>query len=98
MRVRVKVFAMFRELLGTDVFTVELDDDSTVFDLIEWISKNMNEKFRDEVLDEKGRVKKYVKILVNGRNIEFLDGLKTRLKHDDVVTFFPPVAGGLMVY
>lgn len=33
-------------------------------------------------------------ILVNGLNIEHLDGLKTRVKSGDVVSIFPPSGGG----
>lgn len=33
-------------------------------------------------------------VLVNGRNILFLDGLSTTLHDGDVVSVFPPVYGG----
>ena len=33
-------------------------------------------------------------ILVNGRNIDTLDGLDTQLKDGDSVTLLPPFAGG----
>ena len=33
-------------------------------------------------------------MLVNGRNILFLDGLATTLRDGDVVSVFPPVYGG----
>ena len=94
MKVKVKVFAMFRELLGTSILTVEMKDGSTVNDLINWISDNINSKFKNEILDRNRNIKKYVKVLVNGRNIDFLEGLNTKLKDGDVISFFPPVAGG----
>ncbi|HID27596.1 MAG TPA: molybdopterin synthase sulfur carrier subunit, partial [Methanosarcinales archaeon] len=36
----------------------------------------------------------YVKIMVNGRSIAFLNGINTLLQDGDVVAIFPPVAGG----
>ena len=33
-------------------------------------------------------------LIVNGREITYLDGLETRLRDGDVVAFIPPVAGG----
>lgn len=33
-------------------------------------------------------------VLVNGRNILFLDGLSTPLRDGDVIAVFPPVYGG----
>ncbi len=35
-----------------------------------------------------------IRILVNGRDIDFLQGAKTGLKEGDTVVLIPPVAGG----
>ncbi|MHA1648787.1 MAG: MoaD/ThiS family protein [Candidatus Helarchaeota archaeon] len=35
-------------------------------------------------------------MLVNGRNINFLDGRNTKLKDGDVVAISPPIAGGYL--
>ena len=35
-----------------------------------------------------------VSILVNGRDMDFLKGLKTELQEGDIVVLIPPVAGG----
>lgn len=35
-----------------------------------------------------------VRILVNGRDIDFLNGPETELKDGDTVVLFPPIAGG----
>jgi len=44
--------------------------------------------FQGEALRER------LTVLVNGRNILFLDGLSTSLHDGDVVSVFPPVYGG----
>jgi molybdopterin converting factor small subunit len=36
----------------------------------------------------------FVNILKNGRNIYFLAGLDTPLDDGDIITLFPPAAGG----
>ncbi len=36
----------------------------------------------------------YVKIMVNGHDVTFLDGLDTRLASQDQIAIFPPIAGG----
>lgn len=33
-------------------------------------------------------------VLINGQDYRSLNGLQTRLKEDDTITFFPPIAGG----
>jgi len=42
----------------------------------------------------KKELEKGVIILVNGKNIEHLEKLDTKLKDGDVVSIFPPVGGG----
>ncbi len=41
-----------------------------------------------------GELRERLTVLVNGRNILFLDGLSTALRDGDVVSVFPPVYGG----
>lgn len=48
----------------------------------------------EEALLEDGRLNETITILINGRNILYLDELKTKLNKDDKVTIFPQVAGG----
>ncbi len=45
-------------------------------------------------LFEDGKPKKGVIVLVNGKNIEHLQGLLTPLSDGDIVSLFPPVGGG----
>ena len=94
-RIVVKAFATIREAIG--VFgrvTIEYPEEVTVKSLLEMLSKRFGEKFDVEVLDADGLPKKTVKIFVNGRDIDFLDGLSTVLKDGDEVALVPPVAGG----
>lgn len=46
------------------------------------------------ILDERGRVQRFVNIFVDGRDIRYLEGLDTRLTGDEELSVFPPVAGG----
>lgn len=36
----------------------------------------------------------YVNILINGRNIHFIDNLNTGLRESDIIALFPPTGGG----
>jgi len=40
------------------------------------------------------KLRETVNVLVNGRGINLLSGLDTKLKDGDVVAIFPPVSGG----
>jgi len=94
-RVKVRAFADLREILGFSVLEAEIQS-ATVRDLIVFLSSKHNRRFRPLLIDRKtGHLKKFYKILVNGRDIDFLDGLETRLKEGDELAFFSPVGGGV---
>lgn len=94
-KITVKAYATIREAIGEyGIITVELSEYATIKSLLETLSKRFGEKFILEVLEPDGSPKKTLKIFVNGRDIEFLDGLSTMLKEGDEVALIPPVAGG----
>jgi len=93
-KVKVKLFASFRELIGTGIVILNKPRELTVLDVIREISRQFNPNFEKEILKNSKELKPYVKILVNGRSIEFLNGLSTKLKNEDTVAIFPPVGGG----
>lgn len=91
MAITVKYFASVREYMGkkTDVVT---KDNIKVVDLIKSLEgENGN---LDKLLLKGGKLKPQYKIMINGRDIEFLDGIDTRVKDGDIVAIFPPVGGG----
>ena len=94
-RVTVRGYASFREILGrVDIEIVT--DAETVRQLVNYLTEKYNPGFASALLDSaSGEVMKGNKVLVNGRDIDFLQGLATRLKDGDRVVFFPPVGGGV---
>ncbi len=50
----------------------------------------------DGIFDELGRVRSFVAVMVNGRDIRHLDGLKTEVAPGSTLDIFPPVAGGAL--
>ncbi|WP_048150362.1 ubiquitin-like small modifier protein 1 [Palaeococcus ferrophilus] len=80
----VKLFATLIELTGRR--RLEVEGIETVGELLDELER-MFPGFKREL--EKGFM-----ILVNGKNIEHLNGLDTPLKEDDTVSIFPPAGGG----
>ena len=93
MKVRVRAFATLSNLLGGGPLEVELPEGSTVGDLLSELARRLGRAFREAVM-EGGRLAEYVKVFVNGRDIDFLSGLKTVLRDGDEVALIPPAGGG----
>ncbi len=92
MIVRVRAFANFKDILGRDL-NVNLEDSSTVKNLLDNLSTS-HQGFRSVIFDESGRVKEYVILMKNRKNIDSQNGLETKLSEGDEVAILPPVAGG----
>ena len=87
--VRIKFFAHLRRIAHTP--ETSIDQEGTVGDVLEVLT-DMNKEFNKFIYDEKGDI--FIKILLNGRNIEYLENLDTTVQRDDILYLFPPVAGG----
>jgi molybdopterin synthase sulfur carrier subunit len=89
---KIMLFATLREKYGVKDLNVKCD--GTVFNLIENASKILGKSFFEEVYDKnQGKVKENIIFMINGRNIKDL-GEKVRIKDNDVIAIFPPIAGG----
>ncbi len=49
---------------------------------------------KERLYDEKGELRRFVNLYVNGEDVRFLKGLETALKAGDEVSILPAVAGG----
>jgi len=87
--IRVKFFANFREFTGTKELEM---DGSTVIGIL----KNLCTKFPgfEELIFDGEKIKPYVNVFLNGRNVKESGGINTMLHADDEIALFPPVSGG----
>ncbi len=93
-KVVVHVYANLAELFESKHIDISAPV-ATVRELINFISAAYNPQFKELLIDAKtGHVRRFHKILVNGRDIDFLNKLDTGIADGDDVSFFPPVAGG----
>jgi molybdopterin synthase sulfur carrier subunit len=92
MTVKIRFFAQFRELLGTDIMTDVVE--GTMFtSLISTIVKENPEGYA-AIFDEKGAFREFVILMKNGKRIDIADAVKTPVEDGDEIAVFPPVAGG----
>ena len=65
----------------------------TVAALVNDLEKN-HPGIRERICDEKGQVRRFVNIFVNGDDIRFLNHLETAVKDGDEISIVPAIAGG----
>ena len=87
----VKVFGALRDVHRASEQSVALGADRTIRDLLA-ILRESNQELVQKL--EVGLADGYLSCLVNGRNVNFLDGLDTALAEGTTIAFLPPVGGG----
>ena len=95
MKVTLHTILGIKDIVGQRLTEIELPTGSTIEDFL----KYMKEKWGDELSTrlfhpDSVAVLPYVRIMVNGQTIEFLEGLETPLKEGDEVLILPPASGG----
>lgn len=93
MKIKVKLFSLFRLNLKTSEVNYEFKNTVTIQELIDRLDNDFSGYFSEKLL-ESGEIKTGTIILVNGKNIFHINKLETKLKDKDIVTMFPPSAGG----
>jgi molybdopterin synthase sulfur carrier subunit len=92
MIIDIRAFANFRDILGKDL-QVELREGSTVKELLDILCET-HKNMKSAIFYESGRIREYVILMKNRKNVDFLEGLKTTLSDGDEVAILPPIAGG----
>ncbi len=90
---RVKLFANFRDICLDKAVEVPSPDGSSVIEVLEDLIK-LYPALEEEVFNSERKLKPFVHVFINGRNIIHADGLNTLVSGQDQFALFPPVAGG----
>jgi MoaD family protein len=89
--VTVKIFGGLRDAFTQGEFHLQLPATAVLSDVFDVLG----EQYPDEVTKMTAGIDAgYLNVLVNGRNVVFLDGRRTELSNEDSVAILPPVGGG----
>ena len=92
MKVIIRGYGDLKRVIG-DRSTVELKDDAKISSLILELGGRVKGS-RKAYLGGYNMESSTLVVLVNGRNIQTLNGVDTALKEGDFITFIPVVIGG----
>ena len=94
MKVEVKFFTSLREITDKKVDQLQLQNNISVNELVTLLSNKYGKEFREYIYNKKGEIQEFLSFLVNGKNINNMQGFDTKLQEGDVVAILPPVGGG----
>jgi molybdopterin synthase sulfur carrier subunit len=93
--VNVKAILELAVVLGSREQVVSLPEASRVCDLLNDLEGEYGKPFAEILYENENRqLRSGLHLLLNGRNVVFLDGTDTRLKDGDELFFLSPVSGG----
>lgn len=88
---KILFFAYLRDY--TKCKEIYINHFNTVEEMLKQLCFKYGSKFENKIFKE-GNLSDEIIILVNGRHIDHLAGVKTNLNEGDVISIFPVVAGG----
>ncbi len=92
-KVEVKFLATIRAITGESSIELLCTDHDTAGTVMQILVEKYGKKF-EQVITDGTDLKSSIKMIINGRDIEYLNGPDTQLKDGDVIVLIPPIAGG----
>jgi molybdopterin synthase sulfur carrier subunit len=68
-------------------------DGASIRQVIEDLEKR-HAGIRERLLDDKGEIRRFVNIYLNGDDVRFLESLNSKVKDGDDISIVPAIAGG----
>ncbi len=94
---RIRAYATLRDLLGASKFDMPLDATpgapATVGQVMDRLVDD-HPALASKLWADDGHLTGYITILLNGRSVEYLQGMATPVADGDTLSLFPPVGGG----
>jgi MoaD family protein len=94
-KVNVKFFTTLREITGTRERTIEVEEETTVEEVLDKLREDYGKAFEEYAYEKDGKkLSAGLQYLVDGRNIFTIAGQKTKLSQNTVLAIIPPIEGG----
>jgi molybdopterin synthase sulfur carrier subunit len=90
---QVKFYATLRELLGATATDLPLEEPASARAVLAALTARYP-ALAPKVSPDGDLLAGQVTVLLNGRALQFLNGLDTTVKPDDMLALFPPIGGG----
>ena len=94
-QVSVRSILTIKEVLGKGDIQLRAPEGSTVSDLLASMAERWGEEFSSLVFDPSGHLFPHIRVMVNGRDLAFLEKkAETVLREGDEILILSPAGGG----
>jgi len=94
-QVKVHTILNIKKILGRGDIDLTMKKGSTVKDVLIIMVETYGEPLTAQLFDSGGDLFPHIRLMVNGRDIAFLENkMETALQDGDVILILPPVGGG----
>jgi molybdopterin synthase sulfur carrier subunit len=90
---QVRAYATLRDVLGQPRVSIPVEGSATVGEVLD-VLVQAHPLLDGKLWDADRKLTGFVTIVLNGRPIQYLQGLNTPVTDADVLALFPPVGGG----
>lgn len=91
MHIKIRFLAMFKEIVGREEISREVEVGTTIGDVLDMLAKEYGKDFRETIDKKTGQVDVNTLVMLNGRNVR---DTNEKLKDNDLVIITAPVGGG----
>ena len=93
--VKVRTILTIKKIIGKGEIEVSVPENTTLQDLVTMLVNRFGDELKSLLRGPQTRNNlPYIRYMVNGRDIAFLNGMETALQSRDEVLILPPVSGG----
>ena len=93
--IKVQTILDLKKIVGAREVEISVPSGCTLQVLLEKMVDSWGDKLAARLFEPNStNLFPYLRLMVNGRDIGFLDGMNTRLKDEDEILIMPPVSGG----
>jgi len=93
--IQVRALGRIKDLIGSREVKIRVRNESTVGGALRFLAKERGKFLEDRIFDPNtNELRPHIRVLLNGQNINLLEGLETKVKDRDVIAIFPPAGGG----
>ena len=78
-------------------FTGGIDEVAAAGESVRAVIEDLEKRhpgMRERLLDDKGEIRRFVNIYLNGNDVRFLEAINSKVKDGDDISIVPAIAGG----